>query len=1220
MPPKQKIMFSAPDESFASDGAQTSLDRYLDDSQRPQGDDDDGLPRTVPLANIDTAILSDDEYTALFVNVVRAIIQPSPWRSISDEDRISMLRRARDVFLTSSEALDGKLLKRLVRRVSRENSISCLRNQYLSFMQGAGRIPWTEDKHRERSNWVSDEAFAHFRDSCFEKIEQRLRMINQSASKDFAEKNKTWKTWLEISTGKAMQKPPDIDDATKVSFRTEYFSNESGTVVNPEARNDIDPEFLQTAANEPTATAQDGDAAQDLFNSAKRTSCFGNALSITFHSAVWRGSSIGTNLNQASAQATAGPSEQQLKEWSKSAKSFPNDLHFSVEVLIGGVPQYHELDVRGRAVGCAVDPDSMEVDYEDIPPELKPKRSKSEIVPDFTVKTPVARPYERYWTLEEPFPKLGVFLGSANVPPSSVTFRIHIKKANFTCFFSFTDLAVITIPASDLYQSILPLGCIGRGRAPTSGFHLVHKHYVDEDTGFGLTLTLELNCLAKTHCEPPLYFNPGDPETGIDKQTGKAIVPQIAVSEVEAEMRMWNDMWSIDHHAGMLQLFDMFGSINDLEYMILEAYSDRYLLDQELFDVAAMSATARFSPFDNADERLDAVNATQALVTSHNATRTYNTREFIETALEDIRAHVVDILTALEIYVPSPLQASGALADAMAMLSACGSGPKEFGDLIQSKVKTDITEAIAAYSSTRKTRTVDQKVKALFSVAHKVFLEVQCSLEYSELASPNRENQRVLALALRRVDVMLSTLVPSLEQFVFEIMRLSSQDNLSDRSEQDPLGETFCILSTLYGKAIECADFIGQYSVLEKLANRLSGVFDAFLTTWLILSEKRTLQWIRLTVAKNDLTRTSPRIYSNQAPCDALHLLNELFEFFGHCGECCPEDVILGSTPLFCKLINKVAEEFSHQLVAKGLSIDVDTRKEGEESIKDVLAVMEQKFVCVSSLKQFRDLMDRFWVQRVFPELIQPLSAEGRQELLGNAMAWRAECRAFLEGQMFTFSETHAVRDFLRENLRRVAFQPWEEFCLQAKDKRLQQRLQSDQNAEQEHVNNRIDMYVMPVYRKMIETTLHNLDPKYVEKDLLKPLLRAMEDSYCHTVIGPSMMANNETVLRFQHMMAARVLEGIENVATTIVAERIANADVSAMIAKCRKVRYLSKQTTSSLTESIEDDIARGIHTRSSGIDGRMGGTHSEWIIAIIKKRGDCGDKEASTFVKQHKL
>lgn len=633
--------------------------------------------------------------------------------------------------------------------------------------------------------------------------------------------------------------------------------------------------------------------------------CFGGTLTVFMRKIFFE--------EQQSAEGASPAVSEKPKD-----RNLPKHIAASVELCVGG-QCFGEVEVRKKPI---VSEDRMSAEW--VPPQA-----------------------------------VSIFVGGADKPVDVSTAEIIIRlKTDDICgFFQFKTVSTTRIPLKNFYDGNLALNHALREKLTNIGLHFLVDKSFDTTTGFGTSLYASLECLCAAHNEPPPCVDPNVPD----------IKPDLPAR--------CSSVWNVDHHQAFLSLVDMMGELSDGECAILRNYADRFLLHEPFVESVILFAAATRGDFENnADTRELALIAVRQLATVMPNIRTKQVTNLAQQALLRARQQAVMRLSTMEDCVKEPTDAHDVMRKSLLILTACGvAGPDVIGlieeetrraiaPLLRKIKKLQNTYSVAPHDN-RMSRLVEfdeaedksatGKAAILFRWLEQLSECVKAALKFGTRS----ESDQVLAFALRRTDIMISELLGPLSS-IYSVM---ISDLVESVQPVSPLGDTFAILGRMYSELYDLAKFVYDYEPLRYLSPQLMSIFESFLSHWVVLCETKAKQMLEAVVERNPLVASLPgKRFANDAPADAISLLNEMYDFFAKCAPWGDPSMAAMNVPSFCSMMGTFGDHFMAMLLKKGQRTDI----------------FEEQLVVMSSLCKFDELMRGFWRENIFGELLNQYEDE----------------------------------------------------------------------------------------------------------------------------------------------------------------------------------------------------------------------------------------------------
>jgi hypothetical protein len=890
--------------------------------------------------------------------------------------------------------------------------------------------------------------------------------------------------------------------------------------------------------------------------------CFGNELVVMVQDVSWRQENF-HDTDDAMPFAEAHP---------------PKRIRATLEIHVNGEQRSHELPLHGKATRVFDDPTVSRKRVGALP-KTAADEDEAEV--------------NHYWRFDTP-EKIGISvgLGVDSAPSMELVVRLLDGKKGFGCTAAATELAEIHINLSSLYTDVMPLGCAERKDAPGAGYHFTWYHHVDRAAGkgFGATLQLQLNCRATEHIAAPYFFNPRETLNTL----AQAQTPAPAPAEEPAGVA--------DHHRNLLILFEMCREITDTEYLLLECYCDRYLVHTELFDVAANLSRVKYNDFGDARDRADAVSA--MLYLQGVAARGFQTvaaKEQYELSIGEegpIRQRMVGVLCALEQHARVPSQGENVFTCAVEVLSMCGlsrdaAGEHNIAAVIGRQVDEDIDDALNEMEQ----RALNMPIVGRTSLMYRLMAREFDLLVRSRGFAAQSKSKQVMAVAVRRADVSLTKLIAPLRAFVVESIRRITSAQASGGDQLDPFGETFCLLSGLYERTISCAEAIREHPLLTAQANELAEVFDPFLVTWVSQCQDRLLMCVENVVMTSGFRRIH-HTYVCDAPCNAIHVISEVIEFFVNCAGWAPTSVVTQAVPQFIGLVGTMASEFAEAFSAKGkaewpAATNVD-RWTNEAFTDPMLETLRHKFVCAMSLRQFREMVSDLLDEEIFHEdgIVEAAAAAcddagGRDGVVAACRSIRQHAFAAVDAACVSAQE-HICYEFADRSLRDYAFAPAKRWLTSTRARSVWQ-----------------PSLIVTHVRAVIDAVLGEVrdsTPAEVHGTYRGDIYKSVADSYCALACEDTPALAGFTLLDdvLEQVEGAVVHDGLQQ-------EPQLEGAANAATHQCRVVRKDARRRTAVLIDALKPVVSQG-------------GTGDKWTTLMIVRRAASGDSEAKDFVHRFKL
>jgi hypothetical protein len=624
-----------------------------------------------------------------------------------------------------------------------------------------------------------------------------------------------------------------------------------------------------------------------------RSGCFGGSLQIEFQSLVWR----------------KELADQRNKNFGVDKVS--GKVQVSVQLLVDDEPMA-EATIRGFAREVFTDPT---VEHSDGTVEVS------------TIGT------ARYWVWKEPACTT-LFIGHERwITAERTKLAIHVRQPKRFGCFAFDDVATVEVPLSSLYRDVMPLGDPSREKF-RSGYHFTFRQHVDEISGMGAAVALNLNCLTAAHTEKPHFFDPAaPPEDGNDMLT-------------QRHYSVWAEAFHFPHHSALLHLFEMIEEVTDLEFEILNAYRDCYFLDAELYHMAVCVARAKTGDVRDLEDLKDALKAVEYIVGEHSKTRA--AERLKSDAIPAIRQRFMGLLCETEAYT-SPRTAYAAVFVAREIMNRLGIQPHEISDAIRDVIASDLRERARIHGHFSPEE-LPQRATQVFLVLNTELATLGRSLRFARESGDGR----VLALAAHRISCQLDLLTPFLERFV----RDATQRLVSGGERVDPLGETFCILCSVQQRTVDCYDAIRSFPALQAHSRRLLSIFENFLSVWLTLARPRMEFCVREVAKITPIEAISSRCLYSEAPADAVNLLSEVVDFFWNCAMCSPHEVVAACLMPFASLLVHLARTFESAFASRVDSLDWRRRTStGSPVVTPQQECIAQRFIGLASYCKYAELL-----------------------------------------------------------------------------------------------------------------------------------------------------------------------------------------------------------------------------------------------------------------------
>jgi hypothetical protein len=740
--------------------------------------------------------------------------------------------------------------------------------------------------------------------------------------------------------------------------------------------------------------------------------CFGNELYVELEHVLWR----------------ADLADDTNKQYGNSSK-LGNKLQLTVQFVIGDRVEA-ETTVRRLAVETCNDPT---VKYHD--------GNTVHVAPFGTA---------RFWTYAEKG-VVAFTVGHNYITAEQAKVIIYIRRPKKFGCFDFEEIASVEIPLSALYREIMPLDHEARFERDDTSFHFLQQTFTDKATGMGVTATLHMKCFDREHWVAPRILN-----EQVDELLNQSQQRSRHMSE------MCKDVFNFAHHSALLHLFGMVGEVGDLEFEILDGYRDFYLLDSELFFVAACIAQAQCNSVRNVDDLRDALQAVRNIVTRRDAgCKTRTTQDYIEASTKQIIDRYMEVIKSPESHT-NPGQALAAVMVARKILETLGMKPEDISNEIRQSICEELgrkrdniiggfsgvdklsQRASATYmlyiSELQTLATSLRFVKEAFEAAHQreeekkkrraaTLSPTHSSADGAQAANADaesaaqRESQEwkmlLYTLAVHRISCQFDVLVPFIRKFVQEATRQLVQS----KNTADPLGETFSILCSLQQRTIDCYETTKNIPYVKAQIEDLLACFANFLSMWLDRCAPRIKFCLRETVLHAPLEPVSERYITCQAPSDAVQLINEVIEFFWSTAACADPTrlrehlaevnaCLVPFVNLFCNLVDDFVVDFSTRVreIDFKLRGHVSNPRAAQQQLVDPFVCLDQKFIGLASLVQFSELLPeiREDLESRLDDLLRQeeelLRAEaqtrGGQQSDSAAAALIPTCKALLKGAL----------------------------------------------------------------------------------------------------------------------------------------------------------------------------------------------------------------------------
>lgn len=626
--------------------------------------------------------------------------------------------------------------------------------------------------------------------------------------------------------------------------------------------------------------------------------CFGLGVNVVVHDVTWRA--------------------KEAREDREVGAGLPRKFRVAVSVTVGGESRGADHFVREPIRQVARDPTiALHLNGEEAPTE--------EVLPEGQA---------RFWKFATPqHARLSV--GGGVFPARRTGLAVHLRTEKVLGCFAFREHATIHVPMEVLYEDIHAIGSEER-RNKDRGYHYVYRHFVDPATGIGATLEVELECLVPEHNEAPYFFDPADePLVGQDTVTNRLLAD-------------WGYAWTFNHHSGLLHLLEMCGEISDLEFSLLEAYADRYLLDQELFHAAGCVSRVKYNNFSVAEDRDDAVKAAEFL--SIVQPTTHVTQQLISASKPDLVDRVVTVIAQIEKHATTPRAGLHVFDCCCRILRHMGVSEHAVGDLVKAFITDELGERLVQYTERHGSAKTELAYRAttLMRIFARELDDVLAGLRFA--ARGKQESACLQLLAAHRAKEQLLLLVPVVRAFV-----KTATGQLARDSTADPFGETFCVLCSMHERSIECVDVARKYvgCDLPAVAAELVDVFDSFLTTWLSLCPPRICVCLSQIVAVASFEPLR-NLAICETPGDALHIVEEFIDFFWQAAECAPGEAVAAALSSFCGILGSIAVHFVSEFAQRAAHVT--------PSLADVHGTTQKQLLAVTSLdffvSEFREACD----------------------------------------------------------------------------------------------------------------------------------------------------------------------------------------------------------------------------------------------------------------------
>lgn len=803
--------------------------------------------------------------------------------------------------------------------------------------------------------------------------------------------------------------------------------------------------------------------------------------------------------------------------------------------------------------------------------------ANGEVLSESFVRRAAVRSQDGSQLIWDPPQPVGLHIGGGDVAAVATQLSITIIANEGCGVCQPKDCGSVTMSLDCLYDGILPLNSDLRNN-PAFGVHHWAGDHRDARSGIVLTGAVSLSCLDESHHHRP-------PRIDVVREQEKRR------KVLEARQ---TDAWRLDHHAAFLKLVDMLGELTDADCLAMKLYSDRFLIHDELYDIALFMSTVSRGRFSDADSRELLKISVEQLKAFRPKVTTRIGAKLCDDALLKARKGAIDRIAALEDVTDEPSEAADVFTTCKVILDVCGIPAADLFAVIQKRAQED---AETLTKKLRKLITLVHAVKggggaaanaspkgsaAAAAAANRpqsVLLELEQQSDKELLVGKSRvlydlvdrglsvatnalmfakfaENDAVLGIAQVRVEVMIRSLTPIVQTAVIAVI-----SELAQSIEPDPLGDTFGILTVLYERVMGCVDLLLEFAPLEHLAEPLAKIFDNYLPGWFSLCRDKVYSWIRSIVREEHLVPILPgKVFCNQAPSDTNNLLSSLAEVFTRCLQWAEFDMIPSHITSFNKLVQSVSDEFLTVMLAKG-----NTAHETSELC-----------VCMSSFVKFQDLLQRFWTEDVFDAIVKEVEDE-TQMIVSQATIIMKETMARV---------TEVIDEFggsLRGKMRK-----W------ATDKVFSQQGAADAS----QVDDEFCDFVHSQLSSELRVVCESLDEKLANSSVLPEVVTAFHIAFVEYVTQMASLPLKDA----RERTAQRVLEAVDTAIEDVCGARVGSDLLFELSQKSRSRIQLGALSSADLVKNLKST------------EGKPPSREREHLLTVLHVRRDA---EALAYLKQ---